>query len=445
VTTTHVKAGWLQRNGTPTSDLTTMMEFFTRYDDNLLVVTVLNDPVWLAEPFIRTTNFGLSLAGNANAWGTCSPAQVVDELPDRRTGFVPHYLPGQTSHVEDFLKSSGVPAAGARGGAETVYPEFAKRLQAGNIPTPAMTPRIGRVPQAVPADTGEVRVQQVQGNVYMLSGAGGNIAVQVGRQGVLLVDSGSGRMTDKVLAAVRQLSDQPTRYILNTHAHPDHTGGNEAIAKAGSRPGGGLVVAGPATTGAMILAHEGVLFSMSAPGGKPSTAPVGGLPTSAYTGDLQDVFLNGEAVQLLYQPAAHTNGDSLVFFRRSDVIVTGDVVDLTSYPVIDERSGGTFSGLLAALNRVIDLAVPEDWQDGGTLVIPSHGRVADESDVVEYRDMVTIVRDRIQDMITKGMTLEQIKAARPTFEYDGRYGATSGSWTTDMFVEAAYRDLAKKK
>jgi hypothetical protein len=161
VTTTHVKAGWLQRNGTPTSDLTTMMEFFTRYDDNLLVVTVLNDPVWLAEPFIRTTNFGLSLAGNANAWGTCSPAQVVDELPDRRTGFVPHYLPGQTSHVEDFLKSSGVPAAGARGGAETVYPEFAKRLQAGNIPTPAMTPRIGRVPQAVPADTGEVRVQHV--------------------------------------------------------------------------------------------------------------------------------------------------------------------------------------------------------------------------------------------------------------------------------------------
>src|SRR5687767_8738231 len=279
----------------------------------------------------------------------------------------------------------------------------------------------------------------------MLAGAGGNIAVQVGKQGVLVVDTGSAQMSDKVLAAIRQLSDQPIRYILNTHAHPDHTGGNAAIAKAGSRMGGGLVVAGPTGTGASVIAHEGVLFAMSAPGGKPSTEPVGGLPTSAYAGDLQDVFLNGEAIQLLHQPAAHTNGDSVVFFRKSDVIVTGDIVDLTSYPVIDARSGGTFTGLLTALNRIIDLTVPEDWQDGGTLVVPSHGRIGDESDVVEYRDMVTIVRDRIEDMITRGMTLDQIKAARPTYEYDGRYGSTSGAWTTDMFVEAAYRDLAARK
>jgi glyoxylase-like metal-dependent hydrolase (beta-lactamase superfamily II) len=446
VTTTHVKAGWLQRNGSPTSDLTTMTEFFARYDNNLLVATVLTDPVWLAEPFMRTTNFSLSLAGNANAWGTCSPAQVVDELPDRRTGFVPHYLPGQTAHIDDFLKGSGVPAAGARGGAETLYPEFARKLQTpASIPPPSMTPRIGRVTQAVPADTGEVRVQPVQGNVSMLAGAGGNIAVQIGRQGVVVIDTGSGTMTDKVLAAIRQLSDQPIRYIVNTHAHPDHTGGNEALAKAGSRPGGGLVVAGPATTGAAILAHEGVLFAMSAPGGNSAPGPVGGLPTSAYTGGLQDVFLNGEAIQLLHQPAAHTNGDSLVFFRRSDVIVTGDIVDLTSYPVIDARSGGTFGGLLDALNRIIDLAVPEDWQDGGTLIVPSHGRVADESDIVEYRDMVTIVRDRVQDLIAKGMTLDQVKAARPTFEYDGRYGSVSGAWTTDMFVETIFNELSRTK
>jgi glyoxylase-like metal-dependent hydrolase (beta-lactamase superfamily II) len=402
--------------------------------------------VWLAEPFMRTTNFSLSLAGNANAWGTCSPAQVVDELPDRRTGFVPHYLPGQTAHIDDFLKGSGVPAAGARGGAETLYPEFARKLQTpASIPPPSMTPRIGRVTQAVPADTGEVRVQPVQGNVSMLAGAGGNIAVQIGRQGVVVIDTGSGTMTDKVLAAIRQLSDQPIRYIVNTHAHPDHTGGNEALAKAGSRPGGGLVVAGPATTGAAILAHEGVLFAMSAPGGNSAPGPVGGLPTSAYTGGLQDVFLNGEAIQLLHQPAAHTNGDSLVFFRRSDVIVTGDIVDLTSYPVIDARSGGTFGGLLDALNRIIDLAVPEDWQDGGTLIVPSHGRVADESDIVEYRDMVTIVRDRVQDLIAKGMTLDQVKAARPTFEYDGRYGSVSGAWTTDMFVETIFNELSRTK
>jgi len=446
VSTTHVKAGWLQRNGSPTSDLTTMMEFFTRYGDNLLVVSILNDPVYLAEPFIRTTNFSLSLSGNANAWGTCSPAQVVDELPDRRTGFVPHYLPGQTAHIDDFLKSSGVPAAGARGGAETTYPEFALKLQKPDtIPAPALTPRIGRVPQAVPAVTGEIRVQPVQNNVSLLAGGGANIVAQVGKQGVLIVDTGSGKLTDNVLAAVRQLSDQPIRYILNTGADPDHTAGNEAISKAGSRVGGGLVVAGPATTGATILAHEGVLFALSAPGGKPASGAVGGLPTSAYTGDLQDVFFNGEAIQLLHQPAAHRGGDSLVFFRRSDIIVTGDIVDLTSYPVIDGKNGGTFSGLLDALNRIIDLAVPEDWQDGGTLIVPSRGRIADESDIVEYRDMVTIVRDRIQDLMARGMTLEQVKAARPTFEYDGRYGATTGTWTTDMFVEAVYRDLSGRK
>jgi cyclase len=449
VTTTHVKLGWLQRNGAPTSDLTTMTEFFTPYDNNLVVVHILNDPVYLAEPFIRSTNFGLSLTGNANAWGTCSPAQVVDELPDRKTGHVPHYLPGQTAHIDDFLKDTGLPALGVRGGAETTYPEFAVKLQSqgGVVPrsNAAPTGNTTRVAEAVPAATGEVRVQPVQGNVYMLAGAGGNIAVQVGKQGVLVVDTGSGQMTDRVLAAVRQLSDQPIRYILNTHAHPDHTGGNAAIAKAGSRMGGGLVVAGPTGTGASVIAHEGVLFAMSAPGGKPSTEPVGGLPTSAYAGDLQDVFLNGEAIQLLHQPAAHTNGDSIVFFRKSDVIVTGDIVDLTGYPVIDAGSGGTFSGVLDALNRIIDLAVPEDWQDGGTLVIPSHGRIADESDVVEYRDMLTIVRDRVQDMIGKKMTLAQIKAARPTFEYDGRYGSTSGAWTTDMFVDAVYRDLTTRK
>ena len=188
---------------------------------------------------------------------------------------MPHYLPGETAHVEDFLKRHGLPAAGARGGAETTYPEFALKLQStgGSRSAGRLRRRRGTrtaSPQAVPAATGEVRIQPVQGNVYMLAGAGGNIAVQVGKQGVLLVDTGSGQMTDKVLAAVRQLSDQPIRYILNTHAHADHTGGNAAIAKAGSRVGGGLVVAGPAGTGASVIAHEGVLFAMSAPGGKPS-------------------------------------------------------------------------------------------------------------------------------------------------------------------------------
>jgi glyoxylase-like metal-dependent hydrolase (beta-lactamase superfamily II) len=447
VSTTHIKTGWLQRNGAPTSDLATMTEFFTRYGDNLLVVTFVNDPVFLSEPFIRSTNFVASPASNANAWGHCGPAQIVDELPGRAKGDVPHYLPGQRQHIDDFLKDTGVPAEGARGGAETIYPEFAARLRAGTAADPAAAAASPPAAANGRGDTtsagaAEIRVVPVQGNVYLLEGAGGNIVAQVGKDGVLLVDAGIGTLTDAVSAAVRTLSDQPIRFILNTHAHLDHVGGNEALAKSGAPAGGGLVVAGPAASAAGIIAHEAVLYALSAPTGEPSVLPVGAWPTDAYPGDVKEVFSNGEAIQLLHQPAAHTNGDSLVFFRRSDVVVTGDIFDLTRYPVIDVKSGGTFRGIVDGLNRIIDLTIPEDWQEGGTMVIPGHGRIADEADVVEYRDAMTIIRDRIQGMIARGMTLEQVKAARPTFEYDGRYGHTTGDWTTGMFVEAAYRDLA---
>jgi cyclase len=442
VSTTHIKTGWLQRNGAPTSDLATMTEFFSRYDDHLMVVTFVNDPVFLSEPFIRTTNFVLSPIANANAWGNCGPAQIVDELPGRPKGDVPHYLPGDTAHIAEFLKSTGVPLAGVRGGAETTYPEYAVKLRDGTASSANREPV--RVPNREQPARGEIRVQPVQGNLYMLAGAGGNIAVQVGKDGVLLVDAGAAEFTDKVLAAVRQLSDKPIRYILNTHADLEHMGGNERLARAGRSVGGGRPTdsAGP---GALIFAHEDVLFTMSGARGNPSPMPVAALPTEAYPGESKEVFTNGEAIQLLHQPAAHTSGDSVVFFRRSDVVVTGDIFSTTSYPVLDAKNGGTLNGVIAGLNRIIDLTVPEDWQEGGTMVIPGHGRVADEADVVEYRDMVTIIRDRLQDMIKKGMTLEQVKAARPTFEYDGRYGMTTGPWTTDMFVEAAYRDLAGAK
>jgi cyclase len=450
VTTTHIKAGWLQRNGAPTSDQATMREHFIRHGDQLMVVTFINDPIYLAEPFVRTTNFVASLTANANAWGSCGPAQIGDELPGRAREYVPHYLPGQVDHIEDFLKETGVPAEGARGGAETIYPEYARTLRqraaaqpgaANHVPAYAAPTGPHRSAERA-KPTGDVRIVPVQGNVSMVSGAGGNIAMQVGEDGILLVDTGAANMTDKVLAAIRQISDKPIRYILNTHAHPDRVGGNETIAKSGSRVGGGLVVAGPAGSGASVIAHEQVLFAMSAPTGQVSPYPVAAWPTDAYEGDRKEVFANGEGIQMLHQPAAHTKGDSLVFFRRSDVVVAGDIFDVTSYPVIDEKSGGTFTGLLAALNRIIEITIPRDWQEGGTMVIPGNGRVADEADVVEYRDMVTIVHDRIEDLIKRGMTLEQVKAARPTYEYDGRYGATSGPWTTEMFIEAAYRDIA---
>ena len=260
------------------------------------------------------------------------------------------------------------------------------------------------------------------------------------------MDTGAANLTEKVLGAIRQLSDKPIRLIVNTHAHPDQVGGNESLSKAGTRGGGGRATDNPGP-GAMVMAHEAVLWALSAQAGKPGamTMPVGAWPTDTYKGESKDVFSNGEAIQLFHQPAAHTDGDTIAFFRRSDVVVTGDVFDLTSYPVIDAARGGTFTGVIAALNRIIDITIPKDWQDGGTMVIPGQGRVADESDVVEYRDMLTIIRDRIQALIKRGMTLDQVQAARPTFEYDGRYGMTSGPWTTKMLVEAAYRDLSRTR
>ena len=297
----------------------------------------------------------------------------------------------------------------------------------------------------------QIHVLHVQGNVYMLVGAVGNIAVQVGSDGVLLVDTGAAEMTDQILASIRQLAkpitNRPIRYIINTHFHPDHTGGNENLRKAGSTIAGGNFAGNirDAGEGAAIVAHENVLNRLSAPAGGQAPTPTGGWPTDTYFSGQKDIFFNGEAVQLIHQPAAHTDGDSLVFFRRSDVISAGDIFVTSGYPYFDLQSGGSINGVVDALNRIIVLAVPADKQEGGTYIIPGHGRLCDEADVVEYRDMITIIRDRVQDMIKKGMTLEQVKAARPTRDYDPRYGATTGPRTTDMFVEAVYRSLSAKK
>ena len=449
VSTTHIKTGWLLRNGAPTSDLATMSESFTRYGNYLMVTTFVNDPVFLEEPFIRTTNFVLSLPSNADTWGNCGPAQIVDELGGRPKGSVPHYLPGQTTHVEEFLNKRGVPAEAARGGAATTYPEYMVKLKNPSgldnrvFPEPVPGRSLPRVesPQTAPIN-GDVRVLPVQGNVYLLAGAGGNMAVQVGEDGVLLVDSGDGRVNEEVMAAIRKLSAKPIRFILNTDADRDHMGGNERLAAAGSLGGGGRTSDRP-RQGALVIAHEAVLEAVSAPAGQQPAMPVGAWPTEGYTGEFKEVFFNGEAMQLLHQPAAHTDGDSLVFFRRSDVIVTGDIFLTMGYPVIGK--GGSINGVIAGLNHIIDITIPKDWQEGGTMVIPGHGRIADEADVVEYRDMVTIIRDRVQSLIKKGKTLPQVLAARPTLEYDPRYGSDSGPWTTRMFVEAVYRDLSQNK
>jgi len=290
--------------------------------------------------------------------------------------------------------------------------------------------RVSTQPAPAPAEISTIRVQ---GNVHMLVGAGGNIAVQVGDEGVLVVDTGLAQNATAVIAAIKRLSDKPIRWVLNTHFHPDHTGGNEALSKAGSKTNG---------QPAEVLAHENVLTRLSAPAGR-GGAPTASWPTDTYSTDEKDIYFNGEAVMLYNEPKAHTDGDSIIFFRKSDVIAAGDTFVTTSYPYIDQANGGSIQGEINALNRLLDLMVPAHEQEGGTFVIPGHGRICDEADVLEYRDMVTIIRDRVQDMVTRGLTLDQVKAAKPTLDYDAHYGSTTGFVTTAGFIEAVYKDLAK--
>ena len=294
------------------------------------------------------------------------------------------------------------------------------------------------------ADSPGVQVLPVQGNVFMLVSAGGTITAQIGDEGVLIVDASVAEASDDVIAAIRRLTDKPIRYIVNTHAHADHTGGNAAIAKAGATIGGGTIAASLTPSGASILAHENVLKRMSAPTGERAPTPTDAWPTNTYFGARKELFFNGESIVILHQPSAHTDGDSLVYFRRSDVVSAGDLFLTTGYPVVDSKWGGSIQGIIAALNAILELTIPKKEQEGGTYVIPGHGRLCDEADVLEYRDMVTIVHDRIEDMVKRGLTLAQVRAARPTLDYDGRYGSASGAWTTDMFIEAVYRSLTEK-
>ena len=436
--TTHIKQGWIRRNGLPQSDQATMNEHFIRHGDHLTHVVVLTDPVYLTEPLIKSEDFVLNLDGS-NAW--VYNCRSVVEINNRPKGEVPNYLPGQNPFMKEFTDRFKIPPLAALGGSETTYPEYRASMKAS---TNGSVGQGRAVP--IPAEPSEIEILPVQGNVYMLAGAGGNVLVQKGKQGIVLIDSGTSERAEKTLAAIQKISKDPIRYLINTNGDPEHLGGNEAIANVAGSSKHVALTNTPFATALLtveIIASESVLGRMSAQvNGKPRYASEA-WPTETYVGDRDDLFYNGEAIQMLHPASAHTDGDTIAFFRRSDVIATGDLFDPNRYPVIDLAQGGSFQGLIDAVNQILDMSITALTDERGTMIVPGHGRICDKADLVEYRDMLTVVRDRMRAMIKKGMTLDQIQAARPTLDYDTLYGATSGPWTTRMFVEAAYKSLTQ--
>jgi glyoxylase-like metal-dependent hydrolase (beta-lactamase superfamily II) len=325
-----------------------------------------------------------------------------------------------------------------------------------------------------------LHILPVQGNIYMLVGAGGNIAMSVGPDGILLVDAGREDMADRVLKVSLDLATRvagsttpnnctglrctgspfgwsspslnarissparpkPIRYIIDTSIDADHYGGNARLAelpKDSKILGVTFPPVGVAPQ-ANVIAHENVLNRMSEQKGKDTAVPSDQWPTDTFHIAKYKLseFFNGEGVQIMHMPNAHTDGDSMVYFRYSDVIAAGDILNPTSYPVIELDKGGSYKGMLAGLNFILDLAIPEFRAQGGTMVIPGHGRLMDTGDVANYRNMVQIIGDRIEALMKKGMTLEQIKAAKPTLDYDGIYGSPNA------FIEATFKSLQKK-
>ncbi len=328
--------------------------------------------------------------------------------------------------------------------------DHAQPLRAQISDRPSQQPFIPRSGTAVPQG---FEVLRVLGNVYVIAGAGGNVVIQNGPEGLFVVDTGSTAKSKDLLAAIKAISDGIIRYIVNTTPDPDHYGGNDALAQAGWSPtvplpdltgtGGPVASRGgdPRAVLAMVIAHEGMLNRLSAASGDSTAAPFVLWPTNTFFTAKKTMSFNHEGVELRHEPAAHTDGDLVVYFRKSDVVAAGALIDTGGYPKFDPARGGSIKGLLAGLNDVIDVSIAEFNQQGGTRIVPGRGRVMNETDVADYRDMTTIVRDRVQVAVDKKMTLAELKALQPTLDYDGLYSRPD--WTGDMFVEAIYKDLSQ--
>jgi len=426
ITTTHIKAGFFRRGGMPASDRITVVEHWIRHGNLLSQITIATDPVYLTEPYIRSQEFVMMERGNTNWLYNCEYAM---ELPKDKNE-VPYYLPGQNPWLGEFEAKHAMPKDGVRGGAETLLPEWKP-----GAPKATVNPKAngGFKPEDQPQKLapGEVKTVHVQGNVHMIVGAGANIAVQVGEDGVLVVDTGAAGSGEKVLSAIKQLApNKEIRWIINTGVKADHIGGNEPISKAGRTVNGNI---------AAIVSHENASAQMVK-----ANIPDPARSYNTYFEEHRDFPFNNEPVMLYHDESANDDTDTVVMFRRSDVIVTGDIFSTVSYPVVDVANGGSVAGIINGLNRVLDLAVPSKMlEEAGTYIIPGHGRICDEHDVSMYRDMLVIVSARVRDMVGKKMTLEQVMAAKPTLDYDARYGSDTGPWTTAMFIEAMYKEFSK--
>jgi glyoxylase-like metal-dependent hydrolase (beta-lactamase superfamily II) len=252
----------------------------------------------------------------------------------------------------------------------------------------------------------EIVAHHVAGSVYYLQGAGGNIGLSIGEDGIVMIDDQYAPLTDKILAAIRQLNEGEIRFVINTHVHGDHTGGNENLGKLGI----------------LILARDEVRVRLAA------QSPAAALPVLTYS-DAITIHLNGEEVYAFPVPPAHTDGDTFIHFVDSDVIHTGDVFRTTAFPVIDTNNGGTLDGSIQALGLLIGTAGPD------TLILPGHGEVSTRMDVMGFRDMILDVRDQVAPMVERGMSYKEVAAANPTVAYNDRYG------NPDRFLRAVYTEL----
>lgn len=456
IETTHLKRAWIRGNGSPTSDQATVTEHLLRYGDRLTIFVTLNDPVYLEGSYSKTI-INLRNVKLPDAWlYACDDAEQVLA---RGQYDIPYY-PWGAAHpfLRDFADKNEMPLIAALGGPETMHASFIDELNDPAAEAEALAkivPSRGRQQASRAVDPnphdGEIHVWPVQGNVYMLVGEDSNIAVQVGDQGAFVVDSGAGDLAEQVIAAVDEISPNPIQFIANTSYLPDYTGGNAELAAAGldpSLPGSFFIAQSPrAATGlfgadvgarATLLGHVNVQVRMQSAGAPPEM-----IPADTYLEGRRRKYHNGELVEIFYMPNAVTDSDSIVHFRRSDVIATGAIFDTTRYPFIDVEAGGTIDGEIAALNAILERTGYAHQEDGGTMIIPGRGRLTNEWELAEYRDMLTIIRGRIQTMIDDGATVEQVLAARPTADYDTRFGATSGPWTTNRFVEAVYGGLSQ--